>query len=84
MFYVNKNDELTAELLQKMINRFHINEQPRLNKYKNYYDGIQAILNKSYSDTTKPCSKTVINYCKNIVDSYCGYLATPGYISYQS
>ena len=35
MFYINKNDELTAELLQKMINRFHINEQPRLNKYKN-------------------------------------------------
>ena len=23
-------------------------------------------------------------YCKNIVDSYCGYLATPGYISYKS
>ena len=84
MFYVNKDTELTAELLQKMINRFYINEQPRLNKYKNYYDGIQAILNKTYSDATKPCSRTVINYCKNIVDSYAGYLATPGYISYQS
>ena len=67
-----------------MINRFNLNVQPKLTKYKNYYDGIQAILNKSYSDPTKPCSKTVINYCKNIVDSYCGYLATPGYISYYS
>lgn len=84
MFYVNKEAELTTELLQKMINRFRLNEEPRLRKYKNYYDGIQAILNKAYSDPSKPCNKTIINYCKNIVDSYAGYLATPGYISYQS
>lgn len=84
MFYVNKDTVLTTELLQKMLNKFYINELPRLNKYKNYYDGLQAILNKSYSDASKPCSKTVINYCKNIVDSYCGYLATPGFISYRS
>lgn len=67
-----------------MINRFNLNVEPRLSKYKKYYDGIQAILNKSYSDASKPCNKTVINYCKNITDSYCGYLATPGYISYSS
>ena len=84
MFYLNKDAELTVALLQKMINRFRINEQPRLEKYKKYYDGLQAILNKSYSDASKPCSRTVINYCKNIVDSYCGYLATPGFISYRS
>ena len=84
MFYVNKDTELTVSLLQKMINRFHVQEQPRLNKYKKYYDGLQSILNKSYSDASKPCSRTVINYCKNIVDSYCGYLATPGFISYRS
>lgn len=84
MFYLNRNTELTVDLLHKMINRFNINVQPKLNKYKNYYDGIQAILNKSYADETKPCNKSVINYCKNIVDSYCGYLATPGFISYQS
>ena len=84
MFYLNKDTELDITLLNKMINRFRLNVQPRLEKYKNYYDGIQAILNKSYSDTTKPCSKTVTNYCKNIVDSYCGYLASPGCISYSS
>ena len=84
MFYLNRDIELSAELLQKMINRFTINVQPKLKKYKNYYDGIQAILNKSYSDASKPCNKTVINYCKNITDSYCGYLATPGHISYSS
>lgn len=84
MFYIAKETELNVELLQKMINRFRTTVEPKLNRYKNYYDGIQAILNKAYADETKPCNKTVINYCKNIVDSYCGYLATPGYISYSS
>ena len=84
MFYLNKDTELTVALLQKMINNFSVNVEPRLQKYKNYYDGIQAILNKQYTDETKPCNRTVINYCKNIVDSYCGYLATPGHISYRS
>lgn len=84
MFYINRETELTTDLLQKMINKFNMEVQPQLNKYKKYYDGKQAILNKSYTDETKPCNKTVINYCKNIVDSYCGYLATPSYISYSS
>ena len=84
MFYLNKDTDLTVELLNKMINKFKIEVQPKLEKYKKYYDGIQAILNKSYNDTSKPCNRTVINYCKNIVDSYCGYVATPGYISYRS
>lgn len=84
MFYLNRDTELSIELLQKMINKFIINVEPKLTKYKNYYDGIQHILSKSYTDTSKPCNKTVINYCKNIADSYCGYLATPSYISYSS
>ena len=81
---MNKEAELNKEMLQKMINRFNIGVLPRLNKYKNYYDGIQQILNKSYNDASKPCNRIVINYCYNLVQSYCGYLATPGYISYSS
>lgn len=84
MFYLNKNQELTVELLSKMINRFNIEVKPKLIKNKNYYDGKQSILNKMYSDPSKPCNKTVINYCRNITDSYTGYLATPGHISYMS
>ena len=84
MFYINKDTELTKELLQKMINKFNLEVQPKLTKYKNYYDGIQSILNKSYADASKPCNKSVVNYCKNITDSYCGYMATPSYISYSS
>jgi SPP1 family phage portal protein len=84
MFYINKDKELTIELLNKMINKFNIDVKPKLEKNKKYYDGVQAILNKSYSDPSKPCSQVVTNYCKNIADSYCGYLASPGYISYRS
>lgn len=84
MLYLDKNKELTPELLFKMVNYFQLNIQPRLEKYKNYYDGAHAILNKKYTDESKPCNKTVINYCKNITDSYCGYLATPGHIAYNS
>lgn len=84
MFYLNRNTELDVEMLQKMINKFHVNVKPKLHKYKNYYDGLQAILNKTYADADKPCSRTVVNYMKDIADSYCGYIATPGYISYSS
>ena len=84
MFYFSKDRELTPELLYKMINHFNLIVVPKLKKYKNYYDGIQDILKKKYSDESKPCNKTVINYCKNITDSYNGYLATPGHISYSS
>lgn len=84
MFYLSKDKELDIETLQKMINRFNVNVYPKLQKNKNYYDGKQMILNKAYHDTSKPCNRTVTNYCKNIADSYCGYLATPSYISYRS
>lgn len=84
MFFINKETELNEALLSKMIERFDLEVKPKLAKNKKYYDGLQNILNKAYSDPTKPCSKTVINYCKNIADSYCGYLAAPGFISYSS
>lgn len=84
MFYLNKQTELTPELLGKMINKFYLEVVPKRRRWKKYYDGIQAILTKTYSDASKPCNRTVINYCKNIVDSYRGYVATPGFISYSS
>lgn len=84
MFYINKDTELTVQLLQKMINKFRISVQPKLQRYKDYYDGKQDILQKAYADETKPCNHAIVNYCKNIADNYCGYLATPGYISYKS
>ena len=84
MFYLNKDIELTPDLLHRMLDRFQLDVEPKLMKYKNYYDGAQEILKKRYEDSSKPCNKTVTNYCKNIVDSYVGYMAAPGHISYRS
>lgn len=84
MIYVNKEQELNVELLQKILNHFFVAVQPGLIKNKNYYDGIQEILKKTYNDPSKPCNKTVINIARNITDSFNGYLATPGCISYTS
>lgn len=84
MFYLNKDVELTADILRKMITRFNLNVAPKIKKYQDYYDGKQDILNKSYADATKPCNRTITNYCRNIVNTYVGYLAKPSYISYSS
>lgn len=84
MFNLNRETELTPDLLYQMLNRFNLNVLPKLQKYKNYYDGTQAILRKSYADASKPCNRVVTNYCADIVSSYCGYIASPGYISYSS
>lgn len=84
MFYLNKDKPLNEQLLFKIISKYRLEIQPVLKKSKKYYDGEHDILSKSYSDETKPCNKTIINYCKNITDNYNGYLATPGFISYSS
>ena len=67
-----------------MFNAYNVQVLPKLLKYQHYYDGIQAILNKAYTDDTKPCNRVVTNYCKNIADTYVGYIAAPGCITYAS
>ncbi len=84
MFYINKDTELDNNLLYKMINNFNLNKKPYLDKMKKYYDGLQGILTKSYLNDDRTHSRVITNYCKNITDSYCGYIAAPGCISYSS
>ncbi len=74
MFYIDKDTELTTELLQKIMNKFTTYVQPKLQKWKDEYDGKHAILNKKYSDETKTCNKIVTNYAKIITDTYNGYI----------
>lgn len=74
MFYIDKDRELTAELLQKIIRTFTLNVRPRLQKWKDYHDGKHAILKKTYSDPSKVCNRIVTNYCKIIVNTYSGYI----------
>lgn len=83
MFYIAKETLLTPELLEKYINEFVMNVQPKLEKWKNYYDGKHVILQKTYKDKSKPCNKIVTNYCKIISDTYNGYIVGKP-ISYSS
>ena len=74
-FYnINNIEELTIERIQTIVNDFKTRLQPVLTTRGKYYNGTQKIKNKAYSDTSKPCTKAVVNYCKNIVENYNGYL----------
>lgn len=74
MFYIAKETELTKELLQKLIDKFRLNNLPKMQKWENYYKGNHAILNKSYKDASKECNHIVTNYCRIITDTYSGYI----------
>ena len=74
MFYIDKDTELTKELIEKMINKFNMYYRPKLQKWQNYYEGQQAILHKVYDDADKPCNHIVTNFCKIITDTYKGYI----------
>lgn len=75
MFFINNIDELTNAKVQKIIQLWRGSELTKLQKYKNYYDGIQEISNKYVDDYTKPCNKITVNQCYRVVQSYAGYLS---------
>lgn len=74
MFNLNRETELSNELLQKILNKFMTTERPKLQRWNDYYRGKHAILNKSYSDASKECNHIITNYCKIIADTYGGYI----------
>ena len=74
MYFIDKETELTTDILQKLISKYVVNELPKLEKWNNYYLGKHAILNKQYNDESKPCNRIVTNYAKIIVDTYKGYI----------
>lgn len=74
MFNLNRDTELSNELLQKILNKFMTTERPKLQRWGDYYRGKHAILNKSYNDASKECNHIITNYCKIITDTYSGYI----------
>lgn len=75
MYMLSKDTELTPELLRKILDRFNTTDLIKRKRWKNYYDGKMDILQKQYSDPTKPCSHVVTNLCKVVADTYCGYIS---------
>ena len=62
------------DLLREILQQYQTGERVQLKRYRDYFDGKQDILRKSYSDPSKPCNHIVTNYCDNIVCNYAGYL----------
>lgn len=65
--------ELTQDKLRQIIQAWCISDQATLNKYYNYYIGKQAIMSKTYSDSSKPCNRIITNFCHQIVQQYLGF-----------
>lgn len=83
MYYIEQGTELTLNQICDLIQKFNSSVVPKLQRWENYYNGKQDILKKYYADTSKPCTKTITNYCKSILDNYSGYL-TGKPVSYNS
>jgi len=54
--------------------REKINNNHRLQRLQDYYEGKQDILLRTYNDPTKPNNKITVNYCKKIADFLTAYI----------
>lgn len=75
---------MNPSILNQMLIKYQTEIIPQMGRWKSYYDGKQDILLRQYKDVTKPCCRTITNFCKNVTDIYTGYIAAPNCISYQS
>lgn len=73
MFRLNNSDELTQEVIKKIVFKFRQNELPRLTKLKNYYLNKTKILERVQADAAKPNNKVVHPYAQYITDTLTGY-----------
>lgn len=76
MYLIDKDEVLSFKKMADIIQSFEFKDKPILENYNNYYLGKQAILNKTVSDTSKPCNRIVVNYCQSIVSTFAGYLTS--------
>ena len=67
MFYIDKDRELTVELLQKIMNKFILNVQPKLERWGSYYEG-------KHTNTGNVENFVVTNFCRQIAQTYNGYI----------
>jgi hypothetical protein len=74
MYKINKDEELNMLKVAKIIQAFRYNEQPKLQRYYDYYLGKQDILKKYYADSSRQINHIVKNYCYSIVNNYNGYI----------
>ena len=67
------SDDLGPEKIRQLLNHWQMNDKVKLKRKYDYYNGKQKILNKTYSDPSKPCNRVVTNYCRSIVSNFAGF-----------
>lgn len=70
--YDIESENLTMEIIEKLIEKHKILVNNRFKILENYFEGKHAILNRIIKDD-KPNNKNVFNYCRYIVDQLTGY-----------
>lgn len=71
----DKGEELTPQIVGKVIRKYQDKVIPMLDKAVGYYEGRgQAIMSRANPDPSRPNNKIVKNYCKTIVENFQGYL----------
>lgn len=76
-------DSITPELIYSLIQRYEMNEVPRLKRLKNYYIGQTDVKQRVMADKSKPNNRIASPFPAYIVDTSVGYwLGKP--VVYQS
>ena len=72
--YLPKDEELTTDVIGKIIRYFELHHLPLLRKYEQYYSGNHDIMRREVGDDSRPNNRIVKNYCASIVDNFQGYI----------
>lgn len=71
----DKGEELTPQIVGKVIRKYQTSALPMLERANGYFEGRgQAIMSRTNPDPTRPNNRIVKNYCKTIVENFQGYL----------
>lgn len=74
-FLFDEGEELTPQIVGKVIRKFRSETEPLYTNAQGYYSGRgQAIMKRVQGDASRPNNRIVKNYCKTIVDSFQGYI----------
>ncbi|WP_203246330.1 phage portal protein [Sporosarcina beigongshangi] len=82
-YKINSLEDLTPALILALIQRFKLNELPRITKLFKYYNSEQDILNRTMKDPLKPNNRVVSPWGRHISNTAQSYfIGVP--VSYQS
>lgn len=82
-YQVDSVDDITTDLVMALINRYKVEEVPRLNRLYDYYLGETDIKKRTMTDPVKPNNKIVNPFSSLITDTIVGYAGGKP-INYQS